>query len=200
MLKTSIFVIVLVMVLLYLWSMRKKVEQFREMVYDHVHANDIMRETLVIGLYYRFGQQNQGSEGEQNSKESDSASSSDAFGHFVADIVRKVHGGKTYVISYDEDSDLVIEHDRSDGLYLGLINCGIEQISFERIAILHSHIIKQNAQGGFFITTASFSETAQEYAKGLPIELIDGGKLVELWLESLKPKNSNALSLPRLIS
>jgi restriction system protein len=49
-------------------------------------------------------------------------------------------------------------------------------------------MIKQNAKGGYLITTAQFTNGAREYAKDLNIQLIDGVVLVENWLESLCQK------------
>ena len=56
---------------------------------------------------------------------------------------------------------------------------------FEPIAILHSNIIKNGAKGGYIITTSSFTDSAKQYASDLNIELIDGVKLVDLWIQSL---------------
>lgn len=47
-------------------------------------------------------------------------------------------------------------------------------------------MVKLGAKAGYVITTSSFTPTARDYAEGLDIELIDGVKLVELWLTSLE--------------
>ena len=59
-------------------------------------------------------------------------------------------------------------------------------MSYEPIARLHSNIVKQGAKGGYVITTGAFSDNARKFAEGLNIELIDGVKLVEYWLDGLK--------------
>lgn len=49
-------------------------------------------------------------------------------------------------------------------------------------------MVKRDAKGAYVITTSSFTENARKYAEGLNIELIDGTKLVDEWIESLKDK------------
>jgi restriction system protein len=46
-------------------------------------------------------------------------------------------------------------------------------------------MVKKGAKGGYVITTSSFTPAARQYAEGLGIELIDGVKLVDLWLSGL---------------
>ncbi len=48
----------------------------------------------------------------------------------------------------------------------------------------HSAIVTDNAKGGIFITTGSFTKDAVEFARTHPIELIDGVQLIKKLFES----------------
>ena len=47
-------------------------------------------------------------------------------------------------------------------------------------------MIKHAAKGGFVVTTSRFTNPALHYSDGLGIELVDGMKLVEYWLQGLE--------------
>ncbi len=57
-------------------------------------------------------------------------------------------------------------------------------------------MVKQNAMGGYVITTGTL-KAAKQYAEGLDIELIDGMRLVELWLDGVKKDEKEIHSLYR---
>ncbi len=56
-------------------------------------------------------------------------------------------------------------------------------------------MIKQDAVGGYVVTTGKFTHNAYTYAKGLGIELINGNQLVELWLKHLETKSESVTGL-----
>lgn len=56
-------------------------------------------------------------------------------------------------------------------------------------------MIKQNAKGGYVITTSAFTKAAKQYAEGLDIELVDGVRLVELWLDGVEKDEKEIHSL-----
>jgi hypothetical protein len=47
-------------------------------------------------------------------------------------------------------------------------------------------MVKQNAKGGFVVTTGMFTEHASQYAQNHNIELVDGMMLVRYWLKGKK--------------
>ncbi|MCM3594183.1 restriction endonuclease [Metabacillus idriensis] len=107
------------------------------------------------------------------------------FEEFVAQIFKKKYGGDIYVTRATGDFEIDFEHTRETGLYLGQVKAYRHDLDFKPIAIIHSNMIKQNAVGGYVITTSSFTKAAREYAKNLNIQLIDGVQLVDYWLESM---------------
>ena len=80
---------------------------------------------------------------------------------------------------------------------MGLVKCTGDQnpIGYEPIAIIHSQMAKQDAIGGYVVTTGRFTDGAYEYANGLNIELIDGQKLVDLWIRHLEGVREEDLSV-----
>ncbi|TDL80875.1 restriction endonuclease [Peribacillus frigoritolerans] len=107
------------------------------------------------------------------------------FEEFVAQIFKKKYGGDIYVTRATGDFGIDFEHTRETGLYLGQVKAYRHDLDFKPIAIIHSNMIKQNAVGGYVITTSSFTKAAREYANNLNIQLIDGVQLVDYWLESM---------------
>ncbi|NOU99105.1 restriction endonuclease [Paenibacillus planticolens] len=84
---------------------------------------------------------------------------------------------------------------------VGQIKCNADNnpVSFDPIAIIHSQMIKQNAKGGYVITTSTFTLNAKVYAEGLNIKLIEGRELIDLWVRSLEHKilhQKSYLTLP----
>lgn len=108
------------------------------------------------------------------------------FEHFIADIYKTVRGGSIWVTPRSGDFGVDFEHDTENGKFLGQVKCEMKDMDFEPIAVLHSNMIKNGAKGGYVITTCSFTEAAKHYAKGLDIELIDGVRLVELWIDEME--------------
>lgn len=146
------------------------------------HNRHSIKNTLAMGLYARFcSNEELKSDGwssifiDNNPLE---------FEHFVASIIETVRGGSTYVTPSSGDFGVDFEHSTND-VYLGQVKCYKSDLSYEPIALVHSNMVKRNAIGGYVITTGSFSDNAYHYARNLNIELIDGVKLVELWMNSV---------------
>jgi restriction endonuclease Mrr len=56
------------------------------------------------------------------------------------------------------------------------------------LARLHAAVVAATAEGGFYITTRSFTPSAEAYAAGAPIKLVDG----EMLIASLKRSKAGA--------
>jgi len=108
------------------------------------------------------------------------------FETFIAEIFESARAGNTWVSPPSGDFGVDFEHNIGSNKYLGQVKCKKDDITFDPIAILHSNIVKQNAKGGYVVTTSSFTKAAKQYAEGLDIELFDGVRLVDLWLDGVK--------------
>jgi restriction system protein len=104
------------------------------------------------------------------------------FESFVADVIQRSKGGSTWVSPSTGDFGVDFEYTTQEGLFLGQVKCYQGDLPFDPIALIHSNMVKKGAVGGYVITTGAFTSSARRYAEGLDIELIDGVKLVELWL------------------
>jgi restriction system protein len=148
-----------------------------------------LKQTLAMGLYLRFNY--------PRTKKEDGSTAFDRgseifikqlpyeFEDFVASVIKKRFGGDVFVTSRSGDFGVDFEHITEKGLFLGQAKVYKEDVNFEPIAILHSNMVKQNAVGGYIITTSGYTKAAKEYAKELNIELINGVALVEYWLGSI---------------
>lgn len=152
----------------------------------HIDTSEEIKRTLAMGLYLRF--RNEHEDDKFRVGENDVFIKGDpiTFESFVAEAFEKAKGGKTWVSPPSGDFGVDFEHETKQGLFLGRVKCYKGEIPFDPIAILHSNMVKQNAVGGYIITTASYTKAAREYAEGLNIELIDGVELVEVWLAGLE--------------
>ncbi|MBI0579465.1 restriction endonuclease [Neobacillus cucumis] len=150
---------------------------------QHIDTSVEMKRTLAMGLYLRFKKENP--ENPPNYSSTYIKEDSIAFESFVADVVQKAKGGSTWVSPGSGDFGVDFEHTTEEGLFLGQVKCYQGDLAFDPIALVHSNMIKKGAKGGYVITTGSFTSGAREYAEGLDIELIDGIKLVDLWLSGL---------------
>ncbi|MGP7819775.1 restriction endonuclease [Niallia sp. 01092] len=152
------------------------------LITSQIDASEEIKKTLAMGVYLRFKK-----EEEQAKKFSINyiKESPIEFELFAASILEKTKGGSTWVSPASGDFGVDFEHTVNGELFLGQVKCCQGDLSFEPIALIHSNIIKRNAKGGYVITTGSFTSSAKEYAKELNIELIDGVRLVELWITSL---------------
>lgn len=164
---------------------RQMINSYRAHAFEAFTSHEEMKETLRIGLYNRFKRE------EESDKEEDPL----LFEHFVADVMGSVRGGRTFVTKGSGDYGVDIEEQADRGLYLGQVKCYKDPIGYEPIAIIHSQMMKQNAVGGYVVTTSQFTPNAYAYAKGLNIDLINGNQLVELWLEYLEETRESAQEL-----
>jgi restriction system protein len=171
------------------WKYRKEIRKVQSFLADLITTSDDLHKTLAIGLYHRFKK--------KYDIEDEKAETPLDFERFVAKIIEDYYGGTTYVTRASGDFGVDIEHTREDGLYLGQVKCYAphENVDFTPIAIIHSQMVKQNAKGGFVVTTSSFTSAAREYAEGLNIELIDGYTLVEYWAKGIENKREKYQAL-----
>jgi restriction system protein len=153
---------------------------------SHIGSSEEMKKTLAMGLYLRFRTE---LEDDKNSVKSNSVFIKQdpfTFESFVAEIFEKARGATSWVSPPTGDFGVDFEHNTAEGKYLGQVKCYKGDLPFDPIAIIHSNMIKQGAVGGYVVTTGSFTKHAKEYAEELNIELIDGVKLVEIWLAGLE--------------
>lgn len=175
--------------LLEAWRKRKENDDLRTIVTESLSTNEEIRKTLAMGLFYRFKKEDDIKEKQKIISEIFLKQDPYEFETFVATVMKNYYGGSTYVTPSSGDCGIDIEHTRKEGLFLGQVKCYEKDLDFVPIAIIHSQIMKENAQGGFVVTTGSFSTKAKEYAKNLNIELIDGLKLVEFWEKGMDKQN-----------
>lgn len=181
MLNTLISVILIVLgIKLFTVYQEKKKElvNTRELNLALLNADEEIKKTLLIGLYHRFNADVGQLEGEDSNPYE--------FESFVAQVMEIYYGGNAFVTQRSGDYGVDIEHNRVDGRYLGQVKCYSDSIKYEPIALIHSNMVKEDAKGGFVVTTSQFTEPAKKYNEVLNIELIDGMKLVEYWLEGLQ--------------
>jgi len=179
----SILALILIVSFIHFRLTKRKNTYQTSLIAQHIHLSEEMKTTLAMGLYIRFkteSTENQPTYSSNLIKEDPLM-----FEHFVADLFREGRGGSTWVSPSTEDFGVDFEHRTKEGLFLGQVKCFREDIPFDPIALIHSNIKKADAKGGYVITTSSFTSAARQYAEGLDIELIDGVKLVELWLNGM---------------
>jgi restriction system protein len=173
----SIILLALVLTVIagyYISKYRNQINLLNSIATDIQKTNEEVNRTLAIGLYHRF------------KKEDGKEENPFDFERFVAKIMGQCFGGNTHVTPSSHDFGIDIEHQRKDGLYLGQVKCYAGPVGYEPIAIVHSQMVKQNAEGGFVVTTGMFTEHAHRYAQNHNIELIDGIMLVRYWLKGKK--------------
>jgi restriction system protein len=180
------FGIVVLVAAIHFWWTKRRHEYRTSLIAQQMESSLDMKRTLAMGLYFRFcKEKNQDGKTPKYSKiyiKQDPLQ----FEVFAAFVMEKKYGGSTWVSPASNDFGVDFEHRRKDGLYLGQVKCYEGDMSYEPIARVHSNMVKSGAVGGYVITTGSFSENARKFAEGLNIELIDGVRLVEYWLDGLK--------------
>lgn len=186
------FGIVLLIAAIHFWLYKRKTEYNTSIVVAQIDKSIQVKKTLAMGLYLRFRKLTDQNGNEITEEFTNLFIKQDpiAFESFVAEVMEAAFGGSTWVSPPSNDFGVDFEHEREDGLYLGQAKCKKDDLPFDPIALIHSNMIKRNAKGGYVITTSSFTENARDYAKGLNIELIDGIKLVEYWLQGLEKTES----------
>ncbi|GLH62405.1 restriction endonuclease [Parageobacillus sp. G301] len=187
------FGIVLLIAAIHFWITKRKNEFEVSLIAKQIDKSTQMKKTLAMGLYLRFCSEGTSDDSKSNKYTKNFIKQDPLqFELFVAEVMEAYFGGSTWVSPASGDFGVDIEHEREDGLYLGQVKCYKNDLSYEPIALVHSNMVKRGAKGGFVVTTSGFTENAREYAKGLNIELIDGVKLVEYWLEGLE-KTENVI-------
>ncbi|MCQ6287890.1 restriction endonuclease [Bacillus cereus] len=169
---------------------RKKEHDFLNLL--HLANNDVdFKKTVAMGLYYRFMKQT------EEEKVSNVFIREDpiAFEHFVGDVFERYYGGSVYVTRGSNDYGVDFEHKLNDELYIGQVKCYNSDMPFNAIALVHSNMVKEDAKGGYVVTTGSYTVNAQRYAEGLNIQLIDGPKLAEMYIEVLQNERNPVYKL-----
>ncbi|MCA1031227.1 restriction endonuclease [Bacillus timonensis] len=165
---------------------KKENDELRSIITDSISTSSEMKKTLAMGLHARYTVEKVDP---KHLSKTFIKQDPNQFQLFVASIMESYYGGFTYVSTHEDWNGPQIEHERDNELYIGQVYCTNTDISFEPIALLHSQMIKQQAKGGFVVTTSDFTDKAKSYAKGLNIELIKGTQLVEYWIQGLEEKN-----------
>lgn len=175
--------VILVGAFLHFQLTKRKNNYEASLLAQHINTSEEMKRTLAMGLYMRF----KGENAENSPNYSSTYINQDPlmFEHFVAEVIQKAKGGSSWVSPSSGDFGVDFEHRIGKDLFLGQIKCYLNDVPFDPIALIHSNMIKMGAKGGYVITTSSFTPAARQYAEGLDIELIDGVKLVDLWLSGL---------------
>lgn len=168
-------VFVLLLALVHLLRKNRELANMRSLCVDYFSPSDEVKKTLLKGLTERFRR-----ERAKDSKYD--------FAHFVARVLAAGLGGSTSVTKQTGDLGVNIEHQRADGLHLIQVKCVNEPIDFEPIAIIHSRMVKTKAAGGCVVTCGTFTPAARSYADETGIQLIDGHRLVDLWLQNVTLK------------
>lgn len=176
--------LVLIAAFIHFHFTRKHNDYKAALLAQHIDSSEEMKKTLAMGLYLRFKKEN--AEKPPNYSSLYIKQNPLIFESFVAKVIEKAKGGSTWVSPSSGDFGVDFEHTTDEGMFLGQVKCYQGDLPFDPIALIHSNMIKTGAKGGYVITTGSFTSAARKYAEGLKIELIDGVKLVELWLEGLE--------------
>lgn len=184
MMITIVAIVITIITLINGIRLKHRREEYTDLLLDKVESDIQLRQTLAMGLYLRFNN-------EQRFEETSSSATfikedALAFEHFVADIIKSVYGGDMFVSKASGDFGVDFENRREDGLYLGQVKCVKDDLNFESIALVHSNMQKWGAVGGLVITTAGFTDKARQYADGIGVELISGIELVDMWLQSIE--------------
>jgi restriction system protein len=175
--------LILITFLLYKIYTTRKIKHENE-YHDLLLSDTEMKKTLALGLYQRFCVEKELVNYSQVYLKEDPL----AFEHFVADVMKYRFGGHTFVSKASGDFGVDIEHDIDGVRWLGQVKCYRNDLSYEAIARIHSNMVKHNCPKGFVVTTGGYTKNAYEYAEGLDVELIDGVKLVEYWIEGIKQR------------
>lgn len=179
---TMVLLFVTIFSIINWWLLRKKKENdFLNLLYLSNNDEDF-KKTVAMGLYYRFMKKLE----EETMSSVFIREDPIAFEHFVADIIQKYYGGSVYVTKSSNDYGVDFEHKLNDELYLGQVKCYNSDMSFNAIALIHSNMVKEGAKGGYVVTTGSYTVNAQRYAEGLNIQLINGPRLAEMYIEILQ--------------
>ncbi|MDH4620193.1 restriction endonuclease [Brevibacillus sp. AY1] len=189
MIELVLGVVVVIGILLYR-GYRGHLRRLQVITDDFFATEEELYKTIAAGLYHRFKKRNT-KDGEKAAIDTPyQKDSSDenpyTFEEWVASVMQKYRGGYASSTKASGDYGVDIEHSRDGGLFLGQVKCYPTPVNYEPIAIIHSQMVKQNAQGGFVVTTSEFTPNAKKYAAETNIELIEGTELAKIWILSQK--------------
>lgn len=172
-----------------IWYIKKRSDHDAYLIAKKIESGLELKRTMATGLYYRFNfpteEDDKGDKKFAKATEIFLKQKPHEFEDFVAEVMRKKYGGRSFVTSKTGDFGVDFELEQEEGLYLGQAKAHKDDVNFKPIALVHSNMIKQGAKGGYVITTADFTSGAKKYAEDLDIELINGVQLVTDWLESM---------------
>lgn len=177
------FAIFVFLVIIFIKQEKKKREDKEREQVRRIIVNNEFKKTLALGIYQRFCKECEEVRYSQTYLKSDPID----FEHFVADIMQYRYDGEVYVTQGSGDFGVDVEHGIGEGKILGQVKCYKGDVGYEPIALIHSNMQKQKADKGYVVTTGGFTDNAYTYAHDLNVELIDGVRLVELWIEYKKP-------------
>lgn len=169
------------------WVKDRELEALRSRSLQVWETNRQVHGTLATGLYYRFHQESGGVP--KDAKDFSPVyirSSPYEFAYFVSDILEGTCGGKAYVTQAAAQAGVDIEHERKDGLFLIQVRCISGDTDVEPVALLHSQVVRNNAQGGWIVCTGGLTDAAKLYAEETDIVWVDGIRLTKLWGEYLE--------------
>ncbi len=167
-----------------------------------IEMSETFLRTIAMGLARRFhlrSDQERTSEqaAEQNSSALFIEQTKTDFIDFASQIIQQIDGGTIFLMNKAQHDRTHFEIERADGMYVGMAIVSETDISYEPIALLHSHLIQQQAQGGYIITTSDFTEHAKRYVKELEIELINGRQLAAYWIQTIGEKRYETANTSR---
>ncbi|MGN1386530.1 MAG: restriction endonuclease [Bacillus sp. (in: firmicutes)] len=169
--------------------MKRKNDEEEAQLVEKIESGTELKKTMAMGLYYRFNfPRTEDSDGNKVFEKSTDLYIKQLpyeFEDFASAVILNKFGGELFTASRFSHYGIDFEHHTDQGLFLGQAEVMRHDLPFESVAILHSNIVKRDAKGGYLVTTGGFTRAAEEYAEGLNIQLIDGVKLVEYWLESM---------------
>jgi restriction system protein len=110
------------------------------------------------------------------------------FEQFVAEVYRRqgFHVEHTGGTQPDGGYDLVLLRDKASLL----VQCKhwlAYQVGVPRVRELFGAMHKVGATGGILVTTGIFTGPAKQFAKGMPLQLVDGEALVKLLTRATQP-------------
>ncbi|WP_435164101.1 restriction endonuclease [Paenibacillus glycanilyticus] len=161
----------------HLYSLKDKQDQLHQhKLSEFLNSKEDVYNILLAGMYQRFKKE----EGKLVDTPYD-------FERFVAKTLEVLYKGKCTVTPSSNDEGVDILHYTNDGLELIQVKCydPNAKLNFEPVAILHSQMIKQQAQKAAIISTCSYSDFAIRYADEVNVRLIDGKTFLELWIQSI---------------
>ncbi|MDC3412011.1 restriction endonuclease [Aquibacillus sp. 3ASR75-11] len=194
-------VIMVIIGLVHLWIVKRRNDYTAREIIRQLNKSRDMKRTMAMGLHTRFNFKRDPETGKILEKTSDLFIKQTAheFEDFVSDVIEDYYGGEAEVTVGSGDHGVDIRHFRDDGLYLGQVKAFKEDMNYLPIALIHSNMVKENAKGGFVVTTGNFTDKARQYAQDLNIELIDGETLVNYWLIGLEDKDKELVGQPEEI-